>query len=420
MSKAIAANRPESKKNGIFSRMQANFLFRLLLSLLCAVSVWLTLNATLVNPPGTSTFQVTLTQLHRNELDTRNLELMTDPIRGAVVISLKGRQEDLDNLKYSDFEAAIDFAHVTDTDISELKVELISKNPENVSVVSIEPAFIPIVVERRVTKTFDIDVQLTGAPAEGFTQTGYTRLPSTKSYTGSESLINQITKVEIEVDISNLAGNAIFHKQCRVLNAAGGVIYRSGWEQVVDISIEISKEVRINAISSGNPPGDYYVRYMTVTPETVFINGTREALESVNSLDTEAVDIRNAEQNISVSQPLIIPKNIRLSNDAAPAATVDVTVSRKQYTMDVPLLKERIEYINSLSEYLYDINDSEIPLMLKGEVDDIADLDSGMISAVINVEGLGPGIHPVRANVSLPAGIEIVNNVMLDVIVTRR
>ena len=423
MSRSISNNNTQNalnrKTNGdsFFSRLQANIFFRLFCSLALAVVVWMTINSTYVNPPAENYFTPPLTLLNRSSLENYNLELRTETFPVYVRIDVKGRKEDVDKLKPGDFEAFIDFGNVTDVDTTSLEVELRSSNTDNVTIVKIEPAEISFEVESRRAVTFDINVQFLGELEEGFYLTGYSRFPAMRSFLVRESLVSQIERVEVEVDLTGISGNTVFHQQSRVYNSDGVQMNRQGWEQVVEISLEVSKEVPIIPNVTGSPGEDHYVRYITVMPEVVRINGTKEALEQVDSLYTDALDINFSRQSISQTCALLLPNNVKMSLDALPRAAIDVTIYGYQYTQDFALSKSRIEIINNQEQFRYEIVESEIPLTLKGKVDDIANLDSNQISAVVDVGELTQGTNAALAIVTLPEGIVSVNDVLLTVIV---
>jgi len=418
-----ADNADAKSKKGIkdlLNRIQANFAFRLFFSLLLAVLTWATINTMYVNPPGSRIISTALTQLNRGVLDSRGIELRTEAIRSYVDIHLKGRQEDLDRLSAGDFDAFIDFFSVEGIENTSLDVELISSRTENVSVVLIEPSVIPVDFEWRTTKFFDIDVQFVGELEDGFYLSGFTRFPTTKSFTARESLINLIGRVEVEADLTGVAGNTVMHQQCRVYSTDGFEMNRLGWEQVVDINLEVSKEVPVIANVTGSAADDYYVRYITTVPETVRINGTKEALEQVENLYTDTLDLRFSRESVSQERALQLPNNVRLSNGALPRALIDVTIHRYQYTQDISLSKNRIELINSHDEFRYEIVENEIPLILRGKIDDIANLDQNQVSAVVDVGGLPIGTHAVATIVTLPDGISSINDVLLNVIIANK
>ena len=415
----VTAGNDIREKRGLISRIQASFIFRVFMSLVLSVCVWLTMNSSYVNPPGRKTFPVTLTQLHRSSLTNHNLELRNEIIKNSVTVDLKGRQEDIDAIVPSDFDAYIDFSKITGVEDKSIKVDLVSTKADNITIVKIEPSEIPIEVERRMTKTLNIDIKLNGEPADGFFLTNYSCNPPTKLFAAKESLIEQIDKVIVETDIEGIAGNMVLHKQCKVLDVTGAEMIVLGWEQLVDISLEISKDVKVVANVEGSPAYDYYVRYTTVTPETVRINGTREALENIESLDAGTVNIASSRQSVTKELTFMLPYNAKLTNSTLPRVVVDVTINKYQYTQDVSLNRERIDLINKRAEYRYEVVENEIPLLLKGKSDDIANIDPDLVSAVIDVGEFTPGRHAAKAILYLPAGIECSLNVLVTLIVAK-
>jgi YbbR domain-containing protein len=403
---------------GLLSRIAQSFIFRLLISLILAVFVWLLLNAAVINPPGESYTTVNLRVLNRPSLDGKNLELGEEiEIPGTITVYDKGREEDRNNISRGNFEAVIDFANIMGVDTKSLPVILNETNTENVTVVRIEPSEIEIEVERRVTKPFNIDVIFTGDTADGFIRTGFTQYPTTRTYSDRESEIEKIDRVEAIVDISELAGNTVFHPMCVIYDHDGNEINRAGWEQAVDVTVEVSKEVPVIPNVIGTPATDYYELIRTATPETVRINGPREMLEKVDNLYTEPVNINGARDTVKHEMPLVLPNTVKMSMSDRASAEVEVAIYKYQYTQDIALNKSHVEFINTNSNLRYEIVESEKLLTLKGRIEDIASLSPDKVSAVVNVAGIYPGTHAVPAIVTLPDRIINVHDVILTVVV---
>ena len=419
MGTTVSKKKPDKNEKNLLMRIMGSFFFRLLGSLLLAVVVWLTINTTYINPPDTRKFNPALTLMNRSALDSQGIELVTETFRSTIEVSIIGRQEDIDRLTVGDFEAFIDFSKIAGVEDTELEVELRTSRSDNISIMSIEPSTIPIKLELRDTRTLNINVLFAGELPEGFYLTSFSQFPATRSFTARESLVNQIERVEVEIDLTGIAGNTLLHQQSRIFGVDGIEIIKVGWDQVVDISLEISKDVPVISNVTGSPAEDHYVRYITTTPETVRINGTKDALEQVDSLYTDTLDIANSRQSVSSDKLILMPNNVKLTNNLLPRAVIDVTIFKYLYTQDIALSKGRIELINNHEEYRYEIVESEIPLLLKGRVEDINNLDSSQVSAVIDVEGLTPGAHAVTMIVTLPEGIVSVNDVLPTVIVAR-
>ncbi|MDR1059933.1 MAG: hypothetical protein LBL83_01685, partial [Clostridiales bacterium] len=416
------ANNPKGgqAKQSLFSKLQGIFAFRLLFSVLAALVIWLFINTNL-NPASERSFYVLLTQKNQSSLEGKGLVLMNETIAPGVTVYVKGREEDLGGLTQGNFDVSLDFGKIEERGEKRVKLDLSVVDAKNISVLRMEPEEIDISVESITANQFDISPIWEGEPADGYELTGYTMVPRTQRIRGRESLVNQAAGVELRVDLSDLAGNRTAYLQSKVIDSAGEAMPVIDWEQSVEVSLEISKEVPVQPAITGNAAEEYYMLDCEVTPATVFVNGTSEALEGVDSVFTELVDITSARQSVSLSKLLVLPSGVSLTASKNPLgqAQVDIEIARYEYR-EFYISRSNIQLIDARENrrYKYEIVQSEIPIILKGKTNDLNAVTPDMITAVASVTDLNTGLHHVGVVVTLPDGVVGVQDAFLDVIVS--
>ena len=411
-----SSKREPPQENGIFFRIQNNPYLKVIVSFLVAVVVWLMVNTTL-NPPKETTINSTLRVINRQALTEKQLVLINENYQNSIDIHIKGRQEDLNKLSKRDFDAVLDFSKVNSVEDTTIQLDLPNFDLPNITITRIEPEEIAIELENLQYRMLDIDVELVGTPAPGFVCTGFTYSPMTEQFTDRESLISQIAKVKAIVDVGGLTGNETFRPQCQILDFDGEELRGIGRPIIVDVRVEISKEVPIVPDVTGKPESDYYVVSEVVVPQTVLISGTKDSLEKINEIYTDVLNIDKARQNVSATRTLIVPDTVRISTKSMKAEVdISVLIERQKYT-SITLKREQIETVSSSADrgYRFYIVQDEITLLLKGKKNDIDQLKQEDVNAIVDVTGLMVGTHSVPVIITLPNGILNINDVTMDV-----
>jgi YbbR domain-containing protein len=347
--------------------------------------------------------------------------LINDSIAPGVTVYVKGREEDLGGLTQGNFNVSLDFGKIEEQGEKKVKLDLSVIDAKNISVLRMEPEEIDLSVESITANQFAVSPIWEGEPAEGYELTSSSIFPRTQRIRGRESLVNQAAGVELRVDLSDLAGNRTMYLQSKVIDGDGEPMPVIDWEQSVEVSLEISKEVPVQPAITGNAAEDYYMLDCTATPATVFVNGTKEALEGVDSIFTELIDITSARQSMSLSKLLVLPSGVSLTASKNPQsqAQIDIAIERYEYRR-FDISRSNIQLINARedSRYKYEIVQSEIPIILKGKTSDLNAVAPDMITAVASVTDLNTGLHHVGVVVTLPDGVVGVQDAFQDVLVS--
>jgi YbbR domain-containing protein len=388
---------------------------------IAAVIIWLFINTT-INPASERPIFVTITRKNLASLEDKGLILKeNDTIASGVNVYVKGREEDLGALTQSNFDVTLDFGKIDGRGEKKVELDLNVIDANNISVLRIEPEAISVDVEDIISKRFAITPIWEGEPAEGCELTDYTISPSTQIIRGRESMVDLAASAEVRIDLAGIAGNRTIYLQSQINDESGEPVSVLDWAQDLEISVEISKEVPVQPDITGNAADDYYVLEYSAIPQTVFVNGSSEALGDVESVFTELIDITSARQSMSLSKPFVLPASVRLtqSKTALAQAQVDIAIERYSYK-EIYISRSNIQLINANenNRYRYEIVQSEIPIILKGKRKDLAAIAPDIITAVATVTGLNTGVHHISVVVTLPEGIVSVQEAFLDVIVS--
>ena len=251
-------------------------------------------------------------------------------------------------------------------------------------------------------------------------------------------MIQRIDKVQAEVDVSYLDSDAVLGATLHVYDKNGDELTESRMnyltfsvsEDAVRVYVELYKvisEIPIIAEPYGEPKAGYQVGEVSVTPQTISIAGSDEALAEFKAdgnriliaKETRAVDITGASEDVEirVNLPDYLPAGIRLASGFSD--TVVVTVKILQYnTKSLELDTKHIEKQNIMEGRNAVIENSVVDIRVKGSDQDLEGLTADMISASVDLKDVPLGTSTVPVHVTLPDNFALAEDVLVDITVT--
>ena len=208
-----------------------------ILSAVCAIIIWIIIVN--VYDPSTS---VTVSGVEVQLVNTESLtekEYAYDVVDGSKIsVYISGPRSIVTDIKAKDIVATADLSNVTVfSDYVDIDVKVVK---DGVSASSIEIApkttAIRLKIENRVTKTFNIDTELVGTPADGYVIGGQQISPSSVKVTGTSSVVDSISSVKVSYDVSGATMN--------ISDAAPIKLYDSQGTEIVDDRIRCVEGIR--------------------------------------------------------------------------------------------------------------------------------------------------------------------------------
>ncbi len=179
------------------------------------------------------------------------------------------------------------------------KMKPIVKAPKNVDVVLIDPPFIEVTVEEMISKDFPVKIILMGNLESGNIAGEPIASPDIVKISGTESAIQSIHNVFVEVDLTNASTDILSHSKVFAQDNTNQPIAGLTIEpESVQISVpvvntDISKVLPIVPNVVGRPLGT--IQSITVEPYVITVSGNVKFVESLQSIETEPVSIDQKE-----------------------------------------------------------------------------------------------------------------------------
>ncbi len=394
-----------------------------ILSAVCAIIIWIIIVN--VYDPSTS---VTVSGVEVQLVNTESLtekEYAYDVVDGSKIsVYISGPRSIVTDIKAKDIVATADLSNVTVfSDYVDIDVKVVK---DGVSASSIEIApkttAIRLKIENRVTKTFNIDTELVGTPADGYVIGGQQISPSSVKVTGTSSVVDSISSVKVSYDVSGATMN--------ISDAAPIKLYDSQGTEIVDDRIELSKtavDIKVNVLmtktvpvtykTKGTPADGYGVSGIDQAVTEAVIAGTEDALRNVNSIDVpdSAIDVSglNADKIFHVRLSSYLPGNITVMSEGVVNVTVRIyPVSEREISVPVT----GIVLSNLPQGYNISFGDvTAVNITVKGEQSVLTALTVTGIIPTIDLSGIKEGDNTLRLKVTLPANCTLKQNYTVNV-----
>ncbi|MGI6777228.1 MAG: YbbR-like domain-containing protein [Acetivibrionales bacterium] len=389
-----------------------------IVSVVLAILLWIyVLNVE--NPYDTKTLSVKLNIENVESLEDKGLVLKNENFENSIDITVRGRKEVIDSVRPSDFFAVLDFSNVKTEKDNRIRIEGPYYDIRDISIVSVSPRTIEVQLEKVVEATFPVEAIVNSKLKENYRVLNVTHSPDSFKFRDVESLVSSIGSVKLVVDINNVNEGLTVNKELKVYNKNGDEIPSLSRNLNVDVSVELAKEVTVELVLKGSPAQDYIEVSRDMNPKRVLISGQYSLLEGVNRLETEVIDISGATEDVNVNSLISLPEGVWLVNSPKEVSvSIDVDrIVKKEFTVS----KENISLRNTDSNniYNYDIVSPTVTFEVKGREQVLHNLDLENIRPYVNVDGLDEGTHVLPLAVQVPYGVEMVQNIDIQVRVGR-
>lgn len=313
-----------------------------LLSLAIAVALWFTVINT-ENPLETRSYIASVQIQNEESLFERGYVVVNENEINStrVTVRLRGQRLALDTLSQSNtkVQAIVDLSNI----IYSYNGEPVSV-PVNIVIPSVVNNSFEILSKSVQSVTVDIQPYInkdfTVKPVVNYSDESSGELinavtsPSTITAYGAKSVINSIAEVRASVTPEVLENDMVMTASPTAYDAEGNVVNNvtfSSSELSVKISMDDMKSVRIAVDTTGRPAEDYQVTGLYLSPETIDVAGSEEALSGISVIRLPDIDIAGMDSNIIRTFDIgdYLPEGVRIVG-GTDTVTATVTLERNE------------------------------------------------------------------------------------------
>ncbi|MHC5215442.1 CdaR family protein [Enterococcus sp. LJL128] len=202
-------------------------------------------------------------------------------------------------------------ADLTNVSVGTSEVPLRVTGLSSAVTANIEPATITVTIEKKVTKSFDVEAQIPDSfNAEGYKVESIAVSPKKVEITTGEETMAEIAKVVAPLSSVTQSSDTIKQTvNVQALDSRGQVLSIENPAPQVKVTVQLSlpkKEAALRVVSTGSPPADVSGYTFDVSEQMVEISGSNSVLETIDTLEVP-VDVTGI--STSVKQTVGIPAN---------------------------------------------------------------------------------------------------------------
>lgn len=359
------------------------------------------------NPAITEEFkniEVTFTNIAT--LEKQNLVVL-EPNEATVNVKVSGKRNDLNNIS----EKIIARVDLSGYQEGTVKVPVYIEVPDEVKLVDHSPKEILFKFDKLVRKEMPITIETVGELAKDHSLSEPVIKPQSIYIEGPKTWVDSVSKVVAFVDVTNKANDINVTVPIRIVDNEGNDVRGVTKDQnVVDVFIPVyqSKTVPIKIQTHGRLPDNYEVLDISVDPSSVKIQGKKDLLKDINSLNTKPIDINSLIEDNIVSVELELPEGVSLSNPDQ-SITVKLNVDEsKTKTFDYTLQDANILNLDSKLRIADEDLIKSFAINVEGTGSKIDNLEKSDIVIELDLQGLDVGNHTVNISAKVE-GVKIIN-----------
>jgi YbbR domain-containing protein len=243
-----------------------------------------------------------------------------------VLVRVGGDQNTLDALSPSDLTVTVDWAAVNRAGTYSIPLSITSSGA-NIELIS-PPTSLQVDLDTFISKSIPLIIQITNPPPVGYESGNQQTTPSTVVVNGPQRELAGI-EARVTVNLSSQKANylaslpvLVYSKGVRLNNVGVNPSY-------VSVSIAITEDVTTISVAvmphlTGSPSPGHYLTGIAVTPLTVIATGSRDLLNTLNSVSTAAIPLSGIFGTYTVTVALVAPPGVTLSQ---PRVTVTIEMA---------------------------------------------------------------------------------------------
>ena len=331
---------------------------------------------------------------------TANNLILTGGSQSTVSFRVTGSSDRIAMLSDNDgLTVTADLSGITEPGEYDLKYQVTASTSE--VTISKITASVPVVVDRLISKSVPVDLELSGTLQSGYVSDGYSLDPDAVTVTGPAQVLDTIVSAAADFDISDVRASTQTTLSYTLVDASGEEV-KSSLLRVDTPSVRLTYIVRqrgeIPLIINATPYGFINSDLVDITlePATIRVSGLPDVVSTLNQIDLGTLSLEQVFENEQYvyTRPLVLPNGVT-SDDAV--TTVRVTVTPKD------VVKANIELTRDLLPQSEDFTyASDLIVTVWTTADSARSLSSGDVDVTLSYrsEELTPGLNEIPVKVT--------------------
>lgn len=344
----------------------------------------------------------------------------------TVSVEIETDQATLANLNQNDLQA---FVALTDLRAGTHRVPVtVQAAQRNVMFQTVEPESLAIQIERLITRTVPITIEVEGtlpfSYERGDPEVSFNNQPvSDVLVSGPQSQVARVMVAAAAVDINQVRATYVSTLPLQALDANGDVVEGVTLQpdrvrvRVTVTSVVGLKRVPVLGNVIGSPALGYVVTGVQSDPPLINLVGSSSVLDNIDRVDTTPIDISGATSTITRTVPIRFGRAQPQEGEARQATvTVQIAALNQPFQVQVGV---PIQVTGAAPGLLIDVNPQVAQLQLEGSTNALVQLNADRLVGAVDVAGLGPGSYTLTPQLTLPDQVQVVGTLPAVTVVLR-
>ena len=320
-------------------------------------------------------------------------------------ITIEGAQSQVRPISQSDVSVTADLSVVNGP--GDYQIPL-SANVPNGNDYAIEPGEVSIQVDERVSKNFPLTPLYTNTSDQTRTVGDIVPDPSQVTVSGPASAVERVAEVILPVTVDRQTESFEDNYMPFAVDSDGQRVSEVEiLPEAILTQVEVQtqgKAVSVIPVVTGVPAEGFSVQQRRALPDTIIVDGPAELIDDLLFVNTEPVDVTDANQSISTHVGLAdLPEGVTVIEPSGGTIEVrlaveDVSTSSQALT-DLP-----VESLGLEDGLTASFVPGTISIQVSAPIDILQAMTPEDISIWVDLSGLGPGTFDVVPEVTVPQG----------------
>lgn len=340
------------------------------------------------------------------------------------VVSVRAPRQTLDAMRIDDVELTLNLAGLGPGTWDVPITGVMRQN--NARLTSIEPATIQVTLERELTRTLPVRLEVQGEPAPGY-ELGETRVdPALITLTGPASVVERVSTAAVTVNMLNskvsFSGPVAVRLLDSTLQTVNGVTTDA---TRVNVNVPVTQKVgfrdvavKVNLVGQAAP--GYRITNITVSPPIVTLasNDPQQVQALPGVVDTLPIDLNGADSDVIVRRSLALPTGVNLAGEQTVFVQISIAPIEGSIQLERPL-----EWLNLGAGLTATVSPATVNVLLVGPLPVLDQLNPDDIRLTVDLAGLNDGVHTLAPRAVLFSDALRAENILpnlVEVIITRQ
>jgi len=383
-----------------------NKILSILLAAVIAFGLWLYV-ITVEQPESEETYyDIPVVLQNESVLSERGLMIVSE--RPAVTLRLSGTRTHLNQLNESNINVITNVSSIVTPGTHELvySVSYPGTIPSGaVTPLSGSPDMVTLKVEKKITKQVPVEPEYVGAVAEGLIADKENAVLDYGliDVSGPESVLSQITKAKIVVDLEGQTETVVGEYAYTLCNEAdepvdSQLVTTNVPAVNLTLTIRRVKEIalKVNVVAGGG--ATVATSSVDVQPKTIRVSGSEALLEDLDELEIGTIDLGQLSNDETLTFPVTLPEGI-VNETGITEATVEVKFPNLR---TVSLNVDKIQLTNIPEGLDAELVTQMLELKLRGPASAVEKLSAENITVTVDLSQAQVGTDKYVITVTVP------------------